>query len=46
LEDPDVERSIILNCIFKKYDGEGHGLDSSGSGYRKMAGSCENDNEY
>jgi len=31
LEDPGVDRRIILSCIFKKRAG-GHGLDSAGSG--------------
>ena len=26
LEDLDKDRRIILQCIFKKWDGEGHGL--------------------
>jgi hypothetical protein len=32
LEDPGVDRRIILRWIFTKWDGEGHGLDSAGSG--------------
>jgi hypothetical protein len=31
LEDPGVDRRIILRCIFR-YWGVGHGLDRSGSG--------------
>jgi hypothetical protein len=30
LEDEDEDSRIILNWIFKKWNGRGHGLDSSG----------------
>ena len=29
-EDPGVESGIVLKWIFKKWNGRGHGLDSSG----------------
>jgi hypothetical protein len=43
-EDPGVEGKIILKWIFEKWLEE-HGLDSSGSGYGQVAGSCECGNE-
>jgi len=43
LEDLDEDGRIMLNWIFES--GMGHGLDSSGSGYRQVAGSCECGNE-
>jgi len=41
LEDPSVDREIVLGWIFMKWDG-GHGLDRSVSG---KAGSCKCGNE-
>jgi hypothetical protein len=39
-----VNGVIILKCICMKWDGR-RGLDSSGSGQRQVAGSCEHSNE-
>jgi hypothetical protein len=46
LVDLDVDGSVTLQCIFKKWNGEGgHGLDESDSGWRQVAGSCERGHE-
>ena len=44
LEDPAVSGRIILERIFKKWDGE-HGLNGSGSRQGQLAGSCRCGNE-
>jgi hypothetical protein len=44
LEDPGVDRKIIVRLISKKWD-VGHGLDRAGSGYGQVAGNCECGNE-
>jgi hypothetical protein len=44
LEDPGVDGRIILEWIFRQWDG-GHGLDLSGSEYERVAGCCECSNE-
>jgi hypothetical protein len=38
-----VQIAILLKWIFKKQD-RGRGLDSSGSGYGQVTGSCEHGN--
>jgi hypothetical protein len=42
--DPGVDERIILRWIFRKWD-VGYGLESAGSGYRQVVGSCECGNE-
>jgi hypothetical protein len=32
LDDPGIDGRVILRWIIRKWDGGGHGLDSSGSG--------------
>jgi hypothetical protein len=44
LEDPGVDGRIILEFIFRKWDGV-HGLDLSGSEYGRVAGCYECGNE-
>jgi hypothetical protein len=44
LENPGVDRRIILKWIFEKWD-EGYGLDRNGSGCGCLAGCCEGGNE-
>ena len=44
MEDTGVDEKIILRWIFRKWD-VGYGLDQSGSGWEKVAGTCENGNE-
>jgi hypothetical protein len=39
LDNPGVDG--ILRRIFRKWDGEGHGLDRSGSEMGQVAGFCE-----
>jgi hypothetical protein len=43
-KDEDVDERIILRWIFWKY-GFGYGLDSCGSGWEPVMGSCEHCNE-
>ena len=40
LGDPGVDGMIILRWIFRKWN-VGYGLDRAGSGYGKVAGTCE-----
>jgi hypothetical protein len=44
LEELDIDRRIILNCIFNKGIGS-HGLDSSGSAQGQVSVVCECCNE-
>ena len=39
-EDPGIGEKIILNWIFRKWDG-GHGLKRAGSGQGQVSGTCE-----
>jgi hypothetical protein len=45
LEYLGVDGKIILKWIFNKWEGEGHGLDWSGTGEGNVVGSCECGNE-
>jgi hypothetical protein len=44
-EDLSVDGKITLDWIFREIRVGRCGLDSSGSGYGPVAGSCEQDNE-
>jgi hypothetical protein len=44
LEDPGVDGTIILICIFRTWDG-GHGQDRSDPGQGKEGGFCKRGNE-
>jgi len=44
LEEPGVDRTIILRWIFRKWDGE-HGLDRSVTGQGQVASCCKLGNE-
>ena len=44
MEDPGVDREIILEWFFKKWGG-GTGLERCGSGLGQLAGCCECGNE-
>jgi hypothetical protein len=44
LKDPGIDGRIILEWIFKGWDGR-HGLDCAGSRYGQVAGSCKCGNE-
>jgi hypothetical protein len=44
LGDPGADGRIILRWIFREWD-VGYGLDRAGSGYGKVAGTCECGNE-
>jgi len=39
-EDPGIGEKIIVNWIFRKWDGE-HGLNRPGSGQGQVSGTCE-----
>jgi hypothetical protein len=43
-ENLNVDGRIILECILGKQDGKFR-MDSSGSGYGQVAGSCEHGND-
>ena len=46
LEDPGIDKRIILRWILRNWDGGvGNELDCSGLGQGKMAGTCECSNE-
>ena len=45
LEDPGIGGRIILRWIFRKWDGEGHGLEKYSSGLGQVVGTCECSNE-
>ena len=44
-EDSGVDGRIILSWIFRTWNRGARGLDWSGSGYGKMAGSCKRGNK-
>jgi hypothetical protein len=41
LEDPDIDGRIILRWIFRKREGGGHGLESSGSRFEQVSGNSK-----